>query len=181
VGFAPAKGPELTALVILDSPEGDHSGSRAAAVFARIVERSLVHLGVPRDEEEVVRFAKVWPQTEPILPAGAAAEVRDAAWSPSPTGSFAPDVLGLSARDALSRFVASGLVPEIEGTGFVVEQSPEPGSWLEPGIEARLILGEEAPNRGPGSGEPPRRIAPSGIRVATGFRPVIREASEEFR
>jgi cell division protein FtsI (penicillin-binding protein 3) len=179
VGFAPAKGPELTALVILDSPEGDHSGSRAAAVFARIVERSLVHLGVPRDEEEVVRFAKVWPQTEPILPTGAA-EIRDAAWSP-PAVPFAPNVLGLSARDALSRFVAAGLVPEVEGTGFVVEQSPEPGSWLEPGIEARLMLGERAPNGEPGSGETPRRVAPSGVRVATEVRPVIREASEEFR
>ena len=205
VGFAPAYRPEVTALVILDSPEGDHSGSRAAAVFARIVERSLGHLGVPRDEEEVVRFAKVWPQTEPILPmravevtAGAAA-LRDASWSRL-SGAGAPEVLGLSARDALARFVASGLVPNVEGTGFVVEQSPAAGLWLEPGTEARLVL-SPIPRETPGRSAPsaPPREAPGAIRVAgvtrpaiapgasaglagaSRRRPAIREVSQEFR
>jgi cell division protein FtsI (penicillin-binding protein 3) len=181
VGFAPAYRPELTALVILDSPEGDHSGSRAAAVFARIVERSLVHLGVPRDEEEIARFAKVWPQTEPILPSGAAAAFQEAAFTPS-TGGGAPDVLGLSARDAVARFVASGLVPEMEGTGFVVEQSPVPGSWLEPGSEARLVLGERPPGAPePGRPEPTRRGVPGEVRVARASGPGAREVSEHFR
>jgi cell division protein FtsI (penicillin-binding protein 3) len=180
-GFAPAYRPELTALVILDSPEGDHSGSRAAAVFARIVERSLVHLGVPRDEEEVVRFAKVWPQTGSILQSRAAAAVRVAAW-PAPGGAFAPEVLGLSARDALARFVASGLVPEMEGTGFVIEQSPSAGGWLEPGIEARLILRPILPGApGPPGPSAAPREAPGTIRVAGISRPAIREVSEEFR
>ncbi len=152
VGFAPALRPELTALVILDSPEGDHSGSRAAAVFARIVERSLVHLGVPRDEEEVVRVAKVWPQTAPILSieASASSAVRPAAFA-TPEGPGAPDVVGLSARDALARFVASGLMPDLAGTGFVVEQSPAGGRVARGG------------HRGPSgswteTSRPPRRL-----------------------
>jgi membrane peptidoglycan carboxypeptidase len=165
VGFAPASRPEVTALVLLDSPEGDHSGSRAAAVFARIVERVLVHQGVLRDEEEIVRFAKVWPQTGPILPEGAAA-VREASFS-GPTGKGAPDVLGLSARDALARFVASGLVPEIEGSGFVVAQSPVAGLWLEPGIEAFLVLAPAAPGTPrPSLPAAPPAEAPRTIRVA---------------
>ncbi len=180
VGFGPAYRPEVTALVILDSPEGDHSGSRAAAVFARIVERSLLHLGVPRDEEEVVRFAKVWPQTEPILPSGAAA-VRDAAW-PAEASPGAPEVLGLSARDALARFVASGLVPEIAGKGFVVEQSPAAGQWLEPGIEAQLVLGPRAlaPD-GAGRPAPAPLRAPETVRVARASGAGAREVIEEFR
>jgi cell division protein FtsI (penicillin-binding protein 3) len=198
VGFAPAYRPELTALVILDSPEGDHSGSRAAAVFARIVDRALVHLGVPRDEEEVVRFAKVWPQREPILPSGAAAAVREAAWSAS-TGPGAPDVLGLSTRDALARFVASGLVPQLEGTGFVIEQRPAAGQRLEPGVEVLLVLGPRAPSSpGPFAPWTPSRVAPGAIRVAgvsdpaapgdsaglgeiSRRRPATGEVSEEFR
>ncbi len=176
VGFAPALRPELTVLVILDSPEGDHSGSRAASVFARIVERSLTHLGVPRDEEEVVRFAKVWPQTGPIL-SGEASEappaVRAAAFS-TEGGPAAPDVVGLAARDALARFVASGLVPEIEGAGFVVEQIPPAGLLLEEGIEARLVLGAKTLERAPA----PPRPEPGEVRVAEGSRPPIREVSE---
>ena len=178
VGFAPALRPELTALVILDSPEGDHSGSRAAAVFARIVERSLVHLGVPRDEEDVVRVAKVWPQTAPILSidASASSAVRPAAFA-TPEGPGAPDVVGLSARDALARFVASGLMPDLAGTGFVVEQSPAAGEWLGEGIEARLVLGPKPLDRPPA---PPPRAAPREIRVAGASRLANREVSEEF-
>ena len=184
VGFAPASRPEVTALVLLDSPHGDHSGSRAAAVFARIVERVLVHQGVPRDEEVIVRFAKVWPQTSPILPEGAAA-IREASFS-GPTGKSAPDVLGLSARDALARFVASGLVPEIEGSGFVVAQSPVAGLWLEPGIEAFLVLAPAAPGTPrPSLPAAPPAEAPRTIRVAAAtdlaLRTSLREGDEDFR
>jgi cell division protein FtsI (penicillin-binding protein 3) len=178
VGFAPALHPELTALVILDSPEGDHSGSRAAAVFARIVERSLVFLGVPRDEEEVARFAKVWPQTAPILSeeASPAAVMRPAAFS-GIESSAAPDVVGLPARDALARFVAAGLVPEIGGSGFVIEQTPAAGQWLEEGTDARLVLGLAPPERAPA---PAPLVAPGPTRVAGVSHSAARGVSEEF-
>ena len=52
----------------------------------------------------------------------------------------APDVIGLSARDGLARFVAHGIVPEILGQGWVLEQVPRPGYALEPGTRARLVL-----------------------------------------
>jgi cell division protein FtsI/penicillin-binding protein 2 len=179
VGFAPAERPALTALVILDSPEGDHSGSRAAGVFARIVERSLVYLGVPRSDVPVARFAKVWPQTRPILreehlgPEGA----RKVAFASSSSSAMdaaaatalalAPDVLGAPARDAIAAFVAAGLVPEIEGTGFVREQMPSPGGGLEPGARARLVLGPPAPEVQPRERAPrPEPDVRNGVRVA---------------
>ncbi|HSF17777.1 MAG TPA: penicillin-binding transpeptidase domain-containing protein [Vicinamibacteria bacterium] len=135
VGFAPAEDPEITALVILDSPNGDHSGSRAAAVFGRIIERSLRYLGVPRENEALVRLATVWPQRRPILDGetkviGVSGRVDEV-----------PDVVGLPARDALARFVTSGLVPVIEGSGFVVEQHPLAGAIAVAGEAARLVLG----------------------------------------
>lgn len=146
VGFAPASRPELTAIVILDSPEGDHSGSRAASVFSSVVGRALHYLRIPRDDDPVLRFAKVWPQSVPML----GVETPEPALRPASFGlpvpeahevAMAPDVLGLPARDALARFVASGLVPRIEGWGAVLEQSPSPGEPLEPGERARLVLG----------------------------------------
>ncbi len=159
VGFAPATRPEVTGIVILDSPEGDHSGSRAAAVFSRVVGRTLGYLRIPRDDEPVARFAKVWPQTAPILAGEASGPaVRPASFGlpvPETRGvAMAPDVVGLPARDALARFVALGLVPQIEGTGSVLEQSPLPGDPLEPGERARLVLGEGVP-------EPERSPTPS--------------------
>jgi cell division protein FtsI (penicillin-binding protein 3) len=192
VGFAPASRPELTALVILDSPEGDHSGSRAAAVFSRIVERSLFYLGVPRDDEAVVRLAKVWPQTRPILGAPgleprprAFSGIENASFQETPRGgeaaaeepSVAPDVVGLPARDALVRFVASGLVPEIVGTGLVSEQAPPPGERLEPGGRARLFLGEGPTRRR--DGEPAPLAPPFGKEPAV--RLALVDRSQETR
>jgi membrane peptidoglycan carboxypeptidase len=160
VGFAPADAPELTTLVILASPTGDHSGSRAAAVFARIVSRSLHYLGVAPQAERQLRVAKLWPQSRPIVDmeglrlvegrdrlqtfgtrridgGGRASEPR------SRVESGVPDVVGLPARDALAMFVLHGVVPEIIGTGNVIEQYPAPGKRVEPGARARLRLGEQ--------------------------------------
>jgi hypothetical protein len=65
-------------------------------------------------------------------------------WSPkhalSDFAGGAPDVIGLSARDSLARFVAHGMVPEILGQGWVLEQVPRAGYALEPGTRARLVL-----------------------------------------
>ena len=153
VGFAPANRPALTTLVILDSPEGDHSGSRAAGVFARIMRRALRYLAVPSSGEAPVRIAKVWPQMRPILGAAASGAQKARSlrrqnvyetWSPkhalSDFAGGAPDVIGLSARDSLARFVAHGMVPEILGQGWVLEQVPRAGYALEPGTRARLVL-----------------------------------------
>ncbi len=161
VGFVPARRPSLTALVILDSPAGDHSGSRAAAVFSDIVDRSLRYLGVPPDGETAVRVAKVWPQTSPILERAdreAALDVPERSRKVRPTSMgvseprweedrmsseamVAPAVKGLPARDALARFFARGMVPELVGTGWVVEQYPLAGEPLDGATRPRLVLG----------------------------------------
>ena len=161
VGFAPADRPALTTLVILDSPEGNHSGSRAAGVFARIMRRALRYLAVPPSDEAPIRIAKVWPQMRPILGGtafGAAPVATNVPGQGRKARSLrqqtvyetkdplsdvlggAPDVIGLSARDGLARFVAHGIVPEILGQGWVLEQVPRAGYALEPGTRARLVL-----------------------------------------
>jgi membrane peptidoglycan carboxypeptidase len=184
VGFAPAARPEVTALVILDSPEGDHSGSRAAAVFARVVERTLSYLGIPRDSEPVARFAKVWPQSAPILdpttlaaPESVLMEVGASSFATgSPARSRrveAPDVLGLPARDALASFVARGLVPDLEGEGFVVDQSPLPGDSIEPGVRARLVLAAVPSERVDPPTEPARESGAVRVAGAFGAEPML--------
>lgn len=49
-GFAPAQDPVVSVTVVLDSPRGKlyHGGEVAAPVFARVVERVLAYLNVPR-------------------------------------------------------------------------------------------------------------------------------------
>jgi cell division protein FtsI/penicillin-binding protein 2 len=184
VGFAPANRPEITALVILDSPQGDHSGSRAASVFARVVERALSYLGVQRDDESVARFAKVWPQSAPILGAptlsAPGSVLMEVGASSKATGSparsrtvEAPDVLGLPSRDALARFVAAGLVPDLVGEGYVVNQSPLPRDTIEPGARARLVLAPSPPDGIEPPPEPARETGAVRVARAFGAEPIL--------
>jgi len=57
----------------------------------------------------------------------------------------APDVLGLSARQALAVFARLGLTARLSGTGFVVSQDPPPGSAIRPGDSQILRLSETVP------------------------------------
>jgi len=55
VGFAPARNPQLVAVVVIDTPRAGLTGggSVAAPVFSEIIGRSLTYLGVPPEMPEV--------------------------------------------------------------------------------------------------------------------------------
>jgi len=53
-GFAPVSSPRLVALVVIDTPRGEHYGGQVAApVFRRIMEDALSYVRAPRDEGAV--------------------------------------------------------------------------------------------------------------------------------
>ncbi len=56
-----------------------------------------------------------------------------------------PDVVGLSARQALAIFARLGMTAHLRGTGFVVSQDPAPGTAARPGDIHTLRLLETAP------------------------------------
>ena len=56
-----------------------------------------------------------------------------------------PDVVGLSARQALAIFARLGLTARLKGSGFVVSQDPLPGTAARPGDPHTLRLLETAP------------------------------------
>ena len=158
VGFVPAGAPELTALVVLDSPIGDHSGGRAAGVFARIVERSLRYLGVPPDapdpeDGEATRaftMASRWPRQEPldsedngVPPSSPVARVAFGPRTAVPLQM--PSLTGLPARDAVARLIAAHLSPELVGSGWVVDQHPPAGAPVDPGSRCLVFLGDTPP------------------------------------
>ena len=64
----------------------------------------------------------------------------------------APDVMGLSARQALAVFARLKLTARLSGTGFVVSQEPPAGAPLRPGEPHSLRLSETAPPIRPGRG-----------------------------
>jgi len=51
-----------------------------------------------------------------------------------------PDASGLGARDALKLMVGAGLLADIEGTGRLVRQTPQPGAAAAKGSTVRLVF-----------------------------------------
>jgi cell division protein FtsI (penicillin-binding protein 3) len=153
VGFAPSRRPELTVLVVIDSPQGGkyYGGDVAAPVFKRIATAALQHLGVQ-------------PTVDPISPVLVQVDRRvDTEWSSRTTvipaltdpGSRAvmPDVRGLSMRDAIRLLSRAGMSVRVSGDGIVATQTPEPGEALDPGGWSVLQLRRAAPEpAAPGGG-----------------------------
>jgi cell division protein FtsI (penicillin-binding protein 3) len=141
VGFVPAARPALVILVSLERPRGPNNegGGVAAPVFARIAEQALRRLAVPSDDASHV----LRPTADP------AALVTRASYTPTPKPMPArpasaegamPSVIGLTAREAAAVAVRQGLMVELRGSGRVVEQVPDAGQPLEPGMTCRLVL-----------------------------------------
>jgi membrane peptidoglycan carboxypeptidase len=142
LGYVPSRRPELTMVVVLDSPQGKyHGGEVAAPVFARIATPVLRYLEIPPDQGTLVLN-------------GGPPPVQTAAAQPSPsttmtTEPVVPDVTGSSLRAALSTLARAGLTAQVRGTGVVVAQHPAPGTPLESGgaVAIRLTREEQAPAR----------------------------------
>ena len=147
-GFAPAYSPEITALIIMDSPKGDYSGASAAGVFSSIVGRSLRYLNVPTTETPVLHLVKSWPKRpkgprESLEPKAIPIQNINIDLNLSSRIDDcigAPGVLGLSARDAVEKLLISGIVPEVEGAGWVYEQSPVACAEIGRGGGVKLFL-----------------------------------------
>ncbi len=129
IGFVPADAPKLVALVLVDEPEGNvYGGVVAAPIFRNIARGALRHLGVA-------------PQKPDWLPA-AAREVeppprrsmKNQTTAVSSSGAV-PDFVGLSLRGAVEKARAMRVKVKMHGNGYVVRQSPAPGSrWDDENI-----------------------------------------------
>jgi cell division protein FtsI (penicillin-binding protein 3) len=150
IGFIPSRNPVVTIIVVIDSPRaaGYFGGVVAAPIFKRIAEASLRQLGVP-------------PNIGAPPPVLVARHDRDAgAISPRPIANgpdsvsttieatepgTMPDLRGLAAREAVNALIRLGMTARMNGSGFVVDQSPDPGDPVAAGEVSVLTLGRRLP------------------------------------
>jgi cell division protein FtsI (penicillin-binding protein 3) len=148
-GIVPADRPRLVIAVVLDEPMIGHvGGNLAGPVFRRVAEASLRYLGVApsaaltkadraraQDDEDRAALAR---------PAAAATastlSPTTAAMTLGPNEVRIPDAVGLGARDALKLMEGAGLVVEVEGSGRMVRQAPQPGEAAVRGSTVRLVF-----------------------------------------
>ena len=175
-GFAPLEEPALAAIIVINEPRGHyHGGQVAAPAFRQIMERSLIHLRVPRDESP--------EREEPPVPQGGR-ELADSGsvslkeeqipvehlektvlqlMEESPlsqelqgaitveTGTFVlPDFSGLSLRQVAREFSQLGLRLKVSGRGVAVGQRPPAGSTVSKDMVCEVFFsntGEHASSR----------------------------------
>ena len=166
VGFVPAESPRLVAVVVVEEPKGKYYARDVAApLFARIVSQALGILRVVPAEQRLPSTMLASSEGRIAYPEGV---VPVSARGPGATvveetpavvqgpsdgagqgleggGMTAPDVMGLSARQALAVFARLGLTARLSGTGFVVSQEPAPGSAVRPGDSYMLRLSKTVP------------------------------------
>jgi cell division protein FtsI (penicillin-binding protein 3) len=155
VGFIPSRNPVLTIIVVIDSPRaaGYFGGVVAAPVFKRIAEAAMRQLGVPPNIGAVppvlvARHDANAPAITPHPVVNGPDTVVQAVEATEP--GLMPDLRGLAAREAVKALTRLGMTARINGSGFVVEQSPEPGTPLAFGEVSVLTLGRRpvVPARG---------------------------------
>ncbi|MEO8070833.1 MAG: penicillin-binding protein [Acidobacteriota bacterium] len=140
VGFVPSRQPAFTVLVVIDTPRssaGYYGGTVAAPIFKRIAEAALQQVGVPRT---------INPTPALIVADGAGMPAMTSTHEAPPTltpiggPALMPNVRGLSARDAVRMLGSVGMSARVTGTGFVMQQSPEPGAPVDRGGSGSITL-----------------------------------------
>jgi len=143
VGFVPSRNPVMTVIVMIDSPRvgGDTGGAIAAPIFKHIAEASLRMMGVTPTINQPPPVMIAHRNDSPVTTTAATLSPSIVTMTASMTdGGGLPDLRGMSARDALRELARLGLWAKMEGAGVVVEQTPEPGSLIEPGGACTLVL-----------------------------------------
>ena len=149
VGFVPVEQPRLVVAVVLDEPMiGHYGGDLAGPVFRRVAEASLRYLGVTpsagsaklaavKREGDPADATLAAMKPSPPVPAPAASAVAGPA---APGGVRVPDATGLPAHDVVVALSKAGLVPQIEGWGRAVRQTPAPGTPAPQGSAVRVVF-----------------------------------------
>lgn len=147
IGFVPAERPRIVVAVVLDEPMiGHYGGDLAGPVFRRVSEGTLRYLGVtPTDASKKVEVSRADDPADKVIAAYRAAEPAAqtsaqpvAQAGPVADGIPVPDVASLGARDAVRAMLGAGLVPQIEGSGRAVRQTPAAGTIVPKGSAVRL-------------------------------------------
>lgn len=164
-GFAPVNDPALVGVVMLYDPRGQfyYGGRIAAPLFSSVMRWALRYLDVPPSKRvprkprpakaysdellvdfvegrvesardgEALAFAQEPPEAEP----GGMTESQ----SDSRPNAVAPDMRGLTMREAFSLAASLGIQIESTGSGVAQEQFPAPGEVLADGQVLRLRFG----------------------------------------
>ncbi len=123
----PADDPRLILYMVIVKPRGEsiHGGRIAAPVIGQTAEELIDYLGIPRSGQETVRHPG-----KLALRSGKPAEIGDTM----------PDLAGYPKRLLLPLLARTDIAVTVRGSGWVVRQSPAPGTPVREGDSILLEL-----------------------------------------
>lgn len=127
LALLPTEKPQLAIYVAINHPRGDsYYGGRIAAPIAREAARFLIpHLGIPRSTDDSIEHRGVVRASTPSLP-----DFDDRL----------PDFTGLPKRALLPLLEREEIRVRIRGNGWVVSQTPKPGTPITENLQVTLEL-----------------------------------------
>ncbi|MDR1397938.1 MAG: serine hydrolase [Desulfarculales bacterium] len=137
VGFLPADNPQLTVLVVIDSPRGGYYGGQVAGpAWAAIAGAAMERLDwnrpqLARSPQDKARAGAVTLLAAPLDP------------SPSLAQGLMPDLRGFGLREVLALAGSEGFDLKAKGVGKVIGQQPAAGSVLQRGGSWSVSLSAE--------------------------------------
>ncbi|MDP8999094.1 MAG: transpeptidase family protein [Myxococcota bacterium] len=146
VGFVPVERPRIVVAVVLDEPMiGRYGGDLAGPVFRRVAEASLRYLGVTPamgspNLVAVRRDSDLSTTPRPIQSTATSTPNGEPSGILGSDGIRVPNAAGMGAHDIVVVVTRAGLVPQIEGWGRVVRQTPAPGSAAPKGSTVHVVL-----------------------------------------
>jgi cell division protein FtsI (penicillin-binding protein 3) len=134
IGFAPADDPVFAMAIIVDEPTigSRYGGTVAAPVFAEVMGVALRARGVAPDPSLLAGASAA----EQLVEERPAVEPVRLAWVDG--GWRLPDLSGRSMREVLSGLQGTDLSLQVQGSGVLASQHPEPGAVLAPGSVVSL-------------------------------------------
>lgn len=135
VGYFPVEDPQIVCLVMMDKPKGSsyYGGTVSGPVFRAIA-------------EQIITTTNIMSKVTPVLAANdTVPEIQTAGTKKTNTGSnLIPDVRGYSLRKAIDALKLQGLLPEVDGSGVVTAQSPDPGTRAKRRMKIKLYCQQKS-------------------------------------
>ncbi len=122
MGYLPAAKPKVAIIVVIDEPKKSFWGSQVAApLFSRIGRKAMQYLRIPYTDT-IYAFKSIAEDDNRF-------SFQEIKFTPADTGKkdYLPNLIGLTASEAIEILTKLKLPFRIIGTGNVIDQKPEPG------------------------------------------------------